>query len=87
MISSKWVFKRDERSIAGFLSADRASTDAISTLLHWEQRAPGRSYEVLHEEDEAICVALTCDPSDMAAVSDLDRYCTQFGVQRRPLKS
>lgn len=79
-----WIFERDERSMQGFLSEDRASTDADRALLFWQSQASGRSYEVVHWEDQTVPVLLTSERSDAISGSDLDHWCAMFGVRRRP---
>lgn len=81
---SNWIFERDERSMQGFLSENRATTDADRALLFWQSQASGRSYEVVHWEDQTIAVDLTCERSDAMSGSDLDHWCVMFGVRRQP---
>jgi hypothetical protein len=82
-IFTNWIFERDSTTALGFLSSQRASTDALNALFKWEAKIAGRSHEVIHEEDDVIQASLTCDPSDSDAGSDLDACCAQHGVQRR----
>lgn len=80
---NKWTFERDTRSSAGFLSRNRASTDALSALSRWEAQRLGRSHDIERDGDDEIVVSLSCDASDASAGADLDALCLSVGVCRR----
>jgi hypothetical protein len=84
-VATKWIFERDVKTAAGLMSANRASTDALSALLRWDARMPNRSHEIVHAEDDSIHIFLRSDAADSNAASDLDMCCAQYGIQRRSL--
>jgi hypothetical protein len=80
---SELVFERDTKSVAGFGSANRPSTDAINALLQWQSRAPGRSYIEIDGDGEILRAQIMWDSDDGAAGDDLDFFSNQVGVKRR----
>ncbi len=80
---SELIFERDERSVAGFASRNRASTDAITALVKWRSRAPGRNYDQVEDGDSEYRARLTWDADDHSAGDDLDTCCNDVGVCRR----
>ncbi|WP_156820711.1 hypothetical protein [Thioalkalivibrio thiocyanodenitrificans] len=70
------------KDISGFLSRNRASTDARQALEQWRAARPGRGYEVMLSEDELLLARLSWEDSDEDAGPDLDGQCGQVGVER-----
>lgn len=68
-------------SISGFLSQNRPSTDAIKALEQCSSRL-GRNYEVLVDEDDVLVARLSWEDGDREAGPDLDRQCSEVGVNR-----
>jgi hypothetical protein len=87
MIStSTWRFIRDDRSPSGFLSRNRASTDALSALSRWQLLVEKRSFEVTLDEDQALEAALTTTVDDLSAGNQLDFLCGELGIKRGQLR-
>lgn len=79
-------FARNDSSVVGFLSSQRASTDAMSVVKSWELRGAGRSVEVLEDCDDHLVARLTFEDSDSErAAADLEALCADKGVQREPV--
>lgn len=80
---SELIFERDERSVTGFASRNRSSTDAITALSKWRAVASGRDYDEVEDGDDEYRARLTWRSDDSAAGDDLDRCCNDVGVRRR----
>lgn len=88
MIStSTWRFKRDDQLPSGFLSRNRASTDALSALYRWQVLVESRSFEVILDEDHALEAALTTTVDDLSAGSQLDFLCGELGIKRGQIQN
>lgn len=88
MISiSTWRFTRNHRTPAGFLNANRPSTNALSVLYRWQTLAKNRSFEVTVDEDDKLEATLCCSTDDMAAGSQIDAMCLELGVVRGPVSA
>lgn len=85
MPKARIKFSRDERSMRGFMSKNRPSTDALGALDKWRHAAPGRKYrEVIDSDtDDTIDADLEWDAGDGQAGGDLDAACQSFGVARK----
>lgn len=81
--SGRYRFTRSSESVAGFLSQNRASTDATNALEKWQRMEKNRCYDVELDEDDELVVRLTFDSSDGAAGSDIDALCEKDGVDRQ----
>ena len=81
MPTARYKFERDT-SVKGFLSSNRASTDALGAVSTWSTSAAGRSYAVQIDEDDALVADLTWSETDLAAGTDLNNSCHSFGVDR-----
>lgn len=80
--SAIYLFTRDERSPAGFLSQNSAATDAAGVVLNWAAK-PGRSYQTLHDRDDVFIALLTWDDAELqAAADDLNERCSNRGLKR-----
>jgi hypothetical protein len=82
MISARYEFKRQENSVNGFASQQRASTDAINALEKWLNLKPQRTYKVFKEKDEELIADLTWPKSDTSAGLDLENMTNSCGVER-----
>jgi hypothetical protein len=80
--TSTWKFERD--GIKGFLSAERASSDALSALAQWQSEDPRRSFKIVSgEESETEMVAeLSTDAADSNSGASLDTACAKHSVSR-----
>jgi hypothetical protein len=58
-MTAKYRFVRAVGNVAGFLSQNRASTDARNVLSQWQGMAPGRSYKIDVDEDGKLTAVLT----------------------------
>jgi hypothetical protein len=65
------------------MSANRASTDAIGALAHWESRASGRAYSVEEDEDDFLVAKLEWSGSDKEVGNDLNSVMEQAGIARQ----
>ncbi len=81
MPTARYRFTRAS-GVTGFLSANRASTDALNALIVWSTRQPGRSYVKTLDEDDLLEADLTWHESDDAAGPELDGSCHEVGVTR-----
>lgn len=81
MATARYKFVRDT-STKGFLSSNRASTDALSAVSTWSSGATGRTYTVQIDEDDTLVVDLTWSETDRTAGADLDDSCRSVGVDR-----
>lgn len=82
MPSARFKFVRAP-GMEGFLSGNRASTDAINALIEWSDAVVSRSYdEVPPGEDETLVADLAWSEADHAAGENLDDCCRKFGVTR-----
>lgn len=66
-------FKRN--NISGFMSHNRASTDAIKALEQWCNVHEGRKYKVMVDEDAFIIAQLFWNDKDNEAGPDLIATC------------
>lgn len=82
MPTARYKFVRDDTSTTGFLSSNRASTDALRAVNIWSSAATDRSYAVQIDEDDTLVVDLTWSETDRAAGADLDDSCRSVGVDR-----
>lgn len=81
MPTARYKFFRDT-SMRGFLSGNRASTDAINAVSDWSNAASGRSYELQSEADETVVVDIMWSELDDTADVNLDDLCRKCGVTR-----
>ena len=81
--SGRYRFTRSSASVAGFLSQNRASTDATNALENWQRMEKNRCYDVEIDEDDELVVRLTFDSSDEAAGSHIEALCEKHGVGRQ----
>lgn len=86
MPTARYRFIRDTSSITGFLSGNRASTDALRAMNIWSSRATGRSYAVQIDEDDTLVVDLTWSETDRSAGADLHDSSRSVGVDRSPVE-
>jgi hypothetical protein len=84
-ITVGYRFTRANNSAVGFLSRNRASTDALAALQRWIGGAAGRDYTKLAEEDDYIDVEVTCDANDADAGAQLEAESEKRGVERNVL--
>jgi hypothetical protein len=81
MQSANYRFNRS-KDISGFLSKNRASTDAINALEQWCVARNERRYEVTCDEDDYLEARLSWEDNDNEAGADLNGRCTRVGVER-----
>lgn len=81
MPTARYRFTRNT-SVNGFLSRNRASTDAHGALNDWSNDASGRAYTVIGDNDDTLLVDLTWGEGDLAAAADLDTACRRLGLDR-----
>ena len=76
--TSTWKFEHD--GILGFMSDQRASTDAINALNKWASGDGRRSYEIVSGEDsdDLLVAKLTTDSNDSRSGIDLDAACEKL---------
>jgi hypothetical protein len=79
MPTARYKFVRDT-SMEGFLSRNRASTDALGAMTLWSSGAAGRSYDVRVDEDDILVVDLTWIETDRTAGADLEQSSRSAGV-------
>lgn len=82
MSIGRYRFTRDGRNIAGLMSGNRASTDALGALSLWSSAQQGRDYVVVADEDEQLVADLSWSEADSSAGPDLDSACLKLGVNR-----
>lgn len=87
MATCRYRFGRDKRNVTGFMSRNRASTDALSALSQWSSAQAGREHMLMVDEDEQVVVDLSWNDVDFSAGSDLDAACLRFGVSRTHVES
>jgi hypothetical protein len=81
--SVTYRFARDPNNAAGFMSANRPSTDAMGAIANWELADPSRSYQKLVDKDDEVVARLSFLLADRdQAACDLDALCTKCGVMR-----
>lgn len=75
--TSTWSFEHD--GILGFMSDQRASTDAINALSKWASGDRRRSCEIVSGEDsdDLLVAKLTTDSDDSRSGDDLDAACKE----------
>lgn len=78
-------FVRAAKSASGFLSRNRASTDARNVLANWRAMSKERDFAVKAEEDEELVAVLTFDSADQAAGSQMGALCEKYGVDYNPM--
>jgi hypothetical protein len=71
----------------GFLSRNRASTDALNALEGWKAAASGRSYVPVVDADEELVADIVFAESDAEAGPEMGRMCMQHGVRFEPAGS
>lgn len=82
MPTARYKFVRAP-GMVGFLSGNRASTDAMLAVIEWSEAGVSRSYdEVPPGEDETLVADLAWSEVDHAAGENLDACCCKFGVTR-----
>jgi hypothetical protein len=81
MASHVYYFDRDISTSSGFMSSQRASSDAINVLEKWQSGHAGRASVQIHEGEEIICAELHFDTADQLAGEELGRCCRQFGIR------
>ena len=80
-----YIFTRDDKSASGFMSPNRASTDAAGVVINWSASA-GRSYHTRHDQDDLLIAKLSYQKADeRAAADDLNRRCTEQGLKREAI--
>lgn len=82
MTTARYKFQRSKNSINGFLSKNRASTDALNALSIWSNSKPQRIYNVLSDQDEELLVELTWQESDSSAGPELEDASIKVGIER-----
>lgn len=87
MPSARYKFVRKNDNIEGFLSKNRASTDALNALTIWLNSNPQRSYIIVNDEDEQILVDLSWSETDISAGECLEDACNKFGIERSYLQT
>jgi hypothetical protein len=83
----RYRFTRDGRGVAGFMSPNRPSTDALSALSVWSGAQQGREHVVVIDEDEQLVADLSWREADSSAGPDLDSACLKVGVNRSYVSS
>lgn len=84
--TATYRFTRNGTSTAGFMSSQRASTDAMTVVRSWEIRGAGRSIEVVEDEDDYLVVRMTFEDADLdSAAADLESLCIEKGIEREPV--
>jgi hypothetical protein len=83
-ISTSYRFERDKQSPSGFLSKNRASTDALSELHCWRNLFAGCSFSVTVDEDYALEATLAFSEDDADAGGQIDHLCAQRGGLPQP---
>lgn len=86
MTTAQYKFERASGA-SGFLSENRASTDALNALGEWQEADSERGVETVIDEDETLVANLSWRESDKSAAHDLDRACQNHGVMRSHVKS
>lgn len=84
-ITVRYRFTRANNSVAGFISRNRASTDALGALDRWKAGATGRDFAKLADEDGYIDVEVTCNANDTDAGEQLEVESKKLGVERHVL--
>ena len=80
-----YIFTRDDKSASGFMSPNRASTDAAGVVSNWSASA-GRSYQTLQDQDDLLIAKLSYQEDDeRAAADDLNRRCADKGIKRETI--
>ena len=80
-----YIFTRDDQSVSGFMSPNRASTDAVGVVINWSASA-GRSYQTLQDQDDLLIAKLSYQEDDeRAAADDLNRRCADKGIKRETI--
>ena len=80
-----YIFTRDDQSVSGFMSPNRASTDAVGVVINWSASA-GRSYQILQDQDDLVIAKLSYQEDDeRAAADDLNRRCADKGIKRETI--
>ena len=80
-----YIFTRDDQSVSGFMSPNRASTDAVGVVINWSASA-GRSYQTLQDQDDLLIAKLSYQEGDeRAAADDLNRRCAERGLKRETI--
>lgn len=82
MPTARYKFVRAEKSMQGFHSSNRPSTDALQALQIWANGSAGRSYAVQDDTDDALVAELSWSDTDRAAEADLDNCSRDSGVDR-----
>lgn len=81
MPSGRYRFVRRSNSIEGFVSKNRASTDAIGVLEIWSKDRPQRSYNILIDEDDELVADLTWSETDFSVGTSLENACDELGIE------
>lgn len=80
-----YIFSRDEKSVSGFMSSNRASTDAAGVVLNWAA-VEGRSYQTMLDQDDFLIAQLTYDEERAKeAADDLNQRCGDRGLKRETI--
>ncbi len=82
MPKARYRFVRLQKTVAGWASNQRPSTDAINALLAWSQSVPGRSYVEVADDDASLIADLAWDERDTEAGAALEDACSRVGVVR-----
>lgn len=87
MPCARYRFSRDNRSSIGSVSANQASTDALSALClwAWPQKSLGRDFDVFTDEPETLEAVIRWRTSDKSTVAALEYLSKQVGVSYRPV--
>lgn len=80
--SAKYRFVRAE-GVAGFMSRNRVSTDALNALEQWRAKRPGRRYEVVGPdgEDDQLVAQLSLEDTDQDAGASMEAEGLKQGVE------
>lgn len=82
MPSARYRFVRDNNNVAGKMSSQRPSTDAINALGTWAHALPGRSFAEVWDDDESVVADLTWNSADQDAGPSLESACIRVGIER-----
>lgn len=86
MTTAQYRFERDS-GVSGFLSTNRASTDAQNALGEWQEAHSERDINIVADEEEKLVAELCWAEGDDSAGRDLDVACQNHGVARTHVDS
>src|SRR5437016_7049250 len=77
-------FTRSERGIAGLLSKNRPSTDAVTALSRWVGDGARRAFDVIDDQDDYLVAELRIEKGNEGSAGlHLEALCGQFGLDVR----